>query len=190
MKNVLAIYGSHRRRQNSDILLDTLLEGIKDQDVSLKKLYLPQLNIAPCRACNHCFKDAKCILQDDMQSIYHDFETADIVVTATPIYFNTVSSHLKILIDRCQSIWSGKYILGKSPISRKKRLGHIICTAGSNMAPEDFDCPIKVLDMFYKCINVDLARKTLISETDKLHVKDRPELLESLLALGQNILKP
>lgn len=189
MKNILAIYGSHRRGQNSDTLLDILLKGMEAEATSVKKLYVAALKIKPCLACDHCYKDAKCIIKDDMQSIYEDFERADIVITATPIYFNTVSSGLKTLIDRCQSIWSGKYILGKSPISRKKRLGHVICTAGSTMADEDFDCTIKVLDMFYKCINAELTGKTLVADTDKLHVKDNKDLLDAMLDKGRDILE-
>lgn len=186
MKNVLAIYGSHRRGQNSDILLDSLLKGM-GEDVSIKKLYVTALQVKPCLACNHCYKDAKCVIKDDMQDIYNDFEKADIVITATPIYFNTVSSYLKILIDRCQSIWSGKYILGKSPISRKKRIGHVICTAGSPMTDADFECTMKVLDMFYKCINAEIIGKTLVADTDKLHVEERQEALSNIMKIGQDM---
>ena len=106
MKNILAIYGSHRRGQNSDPLLDTLLKGMEAEATSVKKLYVAALKIKPCLACDHCYKDAKCIIKDDMQSIYEDFERADIVITATPIYFNTVSSGLKTLIGPANIYWA------------------------------------------------------------------------------------
>lgn len=184
MKKILAIYGSHRRGQNSDIALDALLEGIKG-DVTVKRLFLAKLNISPCRSCNSCFKDAKCIIQDVMQSLYEDFDEADMVITSTPIYFDNISSHLKIMIDRCQCLWAGKYVLKKSPISQKPRLGHILCVSGSDMGDKYFDCALRSVNAFYSCIYTKTLGKTLISDTDGVHVKDRQETLDGLNVLGQ-----
>lgn len=185
MKKVLAIYGSHRRRENSDMALDAILEGMEGQEISIKKLFIPRLKINPCRACNMCFRDGKCIIKDDMQWVYDDFQEADMIITATPIYFNTLSSYLKIFIDRCQCLWAGKYLLKKGPVDKKPRLGHMLCTAGSKMKLKDYDCAVSVIHSFYNCLYVDLKGKTLIANTDEVHIKDRSETLEELHSLGQ-----
>lgn len=189
MIKILALYGSHRRGQNSDMLLDLMLKGMEREDVEIKRIYISGLNIKPCLACNHCYKDGKCIIKDDMRSIYQEFEESDIVITATPIYFNTVSSHLKILIDRCQSIWSGKYILGYSQISRKKRLGYVICVGGAPEPNEGLECVMKVLSMFYKCINVEIIGKKFAADTDKTSVIDRMHLCSNISIEGEKLLK-
>ena len=189
MIKILAIYGSHRRGHNSDMLLDLMLKGMEREDVEIKRIYISGLNIKPCLACSHCYKDGKCIIKDDMKSIYQDFEEADIVITATPIYFNTVSSHIKILIDRCQSIWAGKYILRQSPISRKKRLGYVICVGGAPEPNEGLECVMKVLSMFYKCINVEMVGNKFAADTDKIAVVDRIDLCSDISIEGEKLLK-
>ena len=189
MIKILAIYGRHRRGHNSDMLLDLMLKGMEREDIEIKRIYLSGLNIKPCLACSHCYKDGKCIIKDDMTSIYQDFEEADIVITATPIYFNTVSSHIKILIDRCQSIWAGKYILRQSPISRKKRLGYVICVGGAPEPNEGLECVMKVLSMFYKCINVEMVGNKFAADTDKIAVVDRIDLCSDISIEGEKLLK-
>lgn len=189
MIKILAIYGSHRRGHNSDMLLDLMLKGMEREDIEIKRIYISGLNIKPCLACSHCYKDGKCIIKDDMKSIYQDFEEADIVITATPIYFNTVSSHIKILIDRCQSIWAGKYILRQSPISRKKRLGYVICVGGAPEPNEGLECVMKVLSMFYKCINVEMVGNKFAADTDKIAVVDRIDLCSDISIEGEKLLK-
>lgn len=189
MIKILAIYGSHRRGHNSDMLLDLMLKGMERENVDIKRIYISGLNIKPCLACSHCYKDGKCIIKDDMTSIYQDFEEADIVITATPIYFNTVSSHIKILIDRCQSIWAGKYILRQSPISRKKRLGYVICVGGAPEPNEGLGCVMKVLGMFYKCINVEMVGNKFAADTDKIAVVDRIDLFSNISIEGEKLLK-
>lgn len=189
MIKILALYGSHRRGQNSDILLDFMLKGMERENVEIKRIYISGLNIKPCLACNHCYRDGICIIKDDVKNIYQDFEEADIVITATPIYFNSVSSYLKILIDRCQSIWAGKYILGHSPISKKKRLGYVICVGGAPEPNEGLDCTMKVLDMFYKCINVEMIGKKFAADTDKTAVIDRVDLCSNVSIEGERLLK-
>jgi len=185
MKKVLAIYGSHRRHGNTDTALDALLEGMNGQEISIKKLFIPQLKISPCRACNLCFRDGKCVVKDDMQWVYEDLWEADMIIIATPIYFNNISSHLKIFIDRCQCLWAAKYLLKKGPAVKKPRLGHIICTSGSRMKPEEYDCAVKVIHSFYNCLYVDLKGKTLIADTDGVQVKDRSDTMEELRSLGK-----
>jgi protein-tyrosine-phosphatase len=41
--------------------------------------------------------------------IYGLLREADLVVAATPVFFYGISAQLKVLIDRCQTLWSRKY---------------------------------------------------------------------------------
>ncbi|HYE81815.1 MAG TPA: flavodoxin family protein [Clostridia bacterium] len=173
MINVLAIYGSHRRGQNSDILLDKVLEGIGKDDVSVRKIYASEPDIKSCTACEGCYKLGKCVIKDDMQEVYQTIDKADIIIASSPVYFYTVTSHMKKLIDRCQAVWASKYKSDSDLISRKQRVGYIVCTAGE---PEDksyFGCTVKVFELFYKCINTELIGSLLVSDVDAEHVKDR-----------------
>jgi putative NADPH-quinone reductase len=124
-----------------------------------------------------------------MQNVYQSIDKADIVISSSPVYFYTVTSDMKKLIDRCQAVWASKYKTGSSLISKKHRLGYIICTAGE---PEDrsyFDCTVKVLELFYKCINTELIGSLLVSDVDTLHVKDRSDLQLQAFETGRRLKK-
>ncbi len=187
MINVLAIYGSHRRGQNSDMLVDKILDGIGRDNVSVKKIYASAPDIKSCTACEGCYKMGQCVLKDDMQQVYQDIDKADIVIASSPVYFYTVSSDMKRLIDRCQAVWASKYKTGSTLISKKNRIGYIVCTAGEPEEKSYFDCTLKVFDIFYKCINTELIGSLLVADVDNQHVKNRKYVQVRALEAGRQL---
>jgi len=135
---VLGIYGSGRKGGNSDKLLDHALEGAESAGAVVSKVYARDLKVSGCRACGGCEKTGKCVIKDDMNSVYPQFEEADIVLLASPVYFYGVSGQVKLLIDRAQAMWS-KRMIEKTPEGRKtfdKGVGYLIAvgaTKGQNL---------------------------------------------------------
>ncbi len=190
MIRIAAVYGSPRRNQNSDLLMSKVLEGIGSDNTIVTKIYASSPDIQHCNSCSRCFKEAQCIIKDDMQDIYTTFDKADIVITATPVYFNTVTSHLKKLIDRCQAVWASRYVLTESRIiERRPRLGFVICTAGPQQEEEYFDCTIKTLDIFHKCLNARITGKLVLSNVDNVHAKDNEAALKEAVREGKKLRK-
>jgi multimeric flavodoxin WrbA len=189
MIRILAIYGSPRRNQNSDILLDKVLEGIGKVDTQVVKIYASSPDINHCTACSRCYKEGVCIIKDEMQQIYKEMDRADIVITSTPVHFHTVTSHLKKLIDRCQAVWASKFINKNTIIEKRPRLGYVICTGGPAEENTYFDCTIKVLDLFHKCINAKIAGQMTVANVDKEHVKDREAVLKEAIREGKKLKK-
>lgn len=184
----LAIMGSPRSKKNTDLLLDTVIEGLHTKGVEVEKIELYKLSMKPCIACDYCAKAGLCVMKDDIAEIYHKFDQADIVVIGSPLYFNSVSSITKIMIDRCQAFWSSKYILQQSLIDRnKKRNGLFICTAGSKMDEKGFIGATVVMDLFFRAINTNYKYNLLVDHTDDQFVGNRKQLLEEAFALGQNL---
>ena len=62
------------------------------------------LHVGPCVACGPDATSGYCIFHDDMDAVYALLERAHAVVVGSPIYFDTVSGPLKLLIDRCNCI--------------------------------------------------------------------------------------
>jgi multimeric flavodoxin WrbA len=189
MINVLAIYGSHRRGQNSDILVDKVIEGIGKENVNIEKIYASAPGIKNCTACESCFKLGRCVIKDEMQDVYQAIDRADIILSSSPVYFYSVSSHMKKLIDRCQAVWASKYKTGGSLISKKRRVGYIICTAGEPEDKSRFECAVTVFELFYKCINTELIGSLLVSNVDDLHVRDREDIRQKALEAGRQLYK-
>lgn len=185
MIKVLAIMGSPRRGKNNDTLLDCILKGLSAPDVSIEKHYADELNVNPCKACAGCERKIGCVLEDDMQVLYEKFNTADIIILASPLYFNSISAQLKAVIDRCQAIWSSKYILNQSIINKsKKRIGYFICTAGAPENADLFNAAIPVIDMFFKSVNAEYLGNLLIADVDKHPAYQSKELLERAYHIG------
>ena len=189
MIKVLAIYGSPKETGNGALLVDKVLEGLGTQEIEVSSVYTATADIMHCTACGGCYTDGHCTIEDEMQRVYSAIDEADIVITATPVYFYNVTSTLKKLIDRCQAIWASKYIVKKSIISRKKRIGCVICTAGEPQDKADFNGTIMTLDIFYKCINTKLLGIYTIGNLDNSKAEDRPEELSRAYEMGKKLLE-
>ena len=189
MKKVISIMGSPRKNKNTDILLDNFTRGVKENGYTAEKVYLIEKKISPCIACGHCQKTGECILRDDMDEIYNLFDSGDIFVLASPLYFNSVSSFTKIVIDRCQKYFSLKFSLKEKYKNRENRKGIFISVGGAPYSHNHFNSCINVVDLFFKSIDVKYLGNYFVSGTDKLPVWNRDEVLKEIYNIGKSINK-
>ncbi|WDV44269.1 flavodoxin family protein [Clostridiaceae bacterium M8S5] len=188
MKKALAIVASPRRNENTQKIVSSVVDGLLEKDILVKKINLKDLNISACTACGYCEHQGECIIKDDMTEIYKDFDEADIVVFGSPVYFNTVSSYAKAMIDRCQMFWSSKYKLRKPSIDvKKKRLGVFIAVGGAPYYKEQFDSCISVTKLFFKAINTSYSHEILVSDTDKKQIESREDILKRAYFIGKEL---
>ncbi|MDM8516189.1 NAD(P)H-dependent oxidoreductase [Desulfobacterales bacterium HSG16] len=137
---VLGLQGSPRKGGNTSNLLTTFLKEAEKTGAQTRVIEVAQKNITPCRGCGYCEKKGFCIIDDDDMSaeIYPLLRKADIIVAATPIFFYGVTGQLKILIDRCQAMWSRKYIFKLSDPRAKQKCG-LILSLGATKGKQLFD---------------------------------------------------
>jgi len=121
LMRVLGI-GSSPRKGNTDYLLGLTLSEFERLGYEVEMALLRNLNIQICDGCLTCEKTGKCHISDDMSEMYKKLEEANIIVFATPCYFENVSSLLKIFIDRtCPCYyWPNKF----------RRKGLVLLVAG------------------------------------------------------------
>lgn len=50
-----------------------------------------------------------------MRPLYEAIETTNLIILISPLYFFSVSSRMKIFIDRCQALWAKRFVL-KEPV--------------------------------------------------------------------------
>lgn len=99
-KKVLILSGSPRKHGNSDILCDEFKKGAIEGGNEVDKIFLRDKNINYCTGCYACSKTGKCVQKDDMAEILQKMIDADVIVMSTPVYFYTMDSQMKTLIDR------------------------------------------------------------------------------------------
>lgn len=192
--SVVAVYGSPRRGGNTDVLLDTFLNGLEEcrifkkgssMKLTVKKLFVSELDISPCRECRHCSTDGDCIVDDDMQKIYPEIMDCDLLLIASPIFFTTVSGYLKAFIDRFQRFWAMKYELDKNIITKEDKKGILFSCAGSK--PENiFDCTKKVTRALFDVLYVEYYADFLYNNIDfKGDILKKPQYLEEIYKFGK-----
>jgi multimeric flavodoxin WrbA len=187
MKKVLALMGSPRKKKNTDIMIDSILKGIDARGYEINKIHIVNKNISPCTGCNYCGSKGECVIKDDMVEIYNHFDNSDIVILAAPLYFNTVNSLTKSVIDRCQKYWSMKYQLGQNYKRNVERIGVFLAVGGADYSHQQFSATIPTINLFFKSINVEYKGNYFVSETDRLPLWEREDVLRELYEIGYNI---
>lgn len=101
---ICIINGSHRKNGNCSIFSQkakTILE--KKYDVNVYNLN--ELNILPCNGCLICEEGNNCPINDDYsKTICPAIKSCDLIIFATPTYFNMPSSLLVNLLDRTNNL--------------------------------------------------------------------------------------
>ncbi len=135
---VLGLQGSPRKKGNTSFLLSTFLKEAENLGAKTDVVEVSKKNILPCKGCGYCEKEGFCVIEDDdmQDDIFPLLRQADVIVAATPIFFYSATGQLKILIDRCQTLWSRKYKLNLNDPGSKTRQGFLLAlgaTSGKNL---------------------------------------------------------
>lgn len=115
---ILALVGSPRRKGNTDLMTDALLQGAEEHGAEVQKIFLEDYNINPIRDCRECRSKGGgcCSVEDDAFDLIEKMFTSDIIVFATPLYWYTFSAQMKAFLDR----WSCDLDKVKKNVTRKK----------------------------------------------------------------------
>jgi multimeric flavodoxin WrbA len=187
---VTGIVGSPRINKNSDTLVQKVLEGCQYQGALIEKIYLKHLEISPCQA--HKPQDGKgCVIRDGMDIIYQVFEASDGLVLGSPVYYNSVSAQMKLMIDRsyclaaAETIGPGKRKYVTKVAKRKK--GIIVSVGGSGVNP---DCVLPIFDIWSSEVNLDIIDSLCVSEGQLgiLPMKSKA-ILERAFQHGENLVR-
>jgi multimeric flavodoxin WrbA len=101
---VCGIIGSPRKNGNVDLLVSEVLRGARSKGARTRKIYLNDLRIKPCQSCDTDPYPRHCIYEDDMDKIYTELKSCDLLIVGSPIYFDTVTAQTKLMIDRCNCL--------------------------------------------------------------------------------------
>ncbi len=97
---VLGISASPRKKGNSDLLLEKILDGIKSEKVDSKKFFLRELKFQSCIGCEKCRENNTCALKDDFTLLYPKIINSKALVIVSPTYNYNVTALMKAFLDR------------------------------------------------------------------------------------------
>ena len=120
-KKIIILNGAARKNGNTAQLVDAFTDGAESAGNQIINFYLDGMEIHSCKGCLKAGRDSQspCSQKDDMDQIYAEFEDADVVVFASPLYFWTITGTLKNVADR---LYAELECLGYSKFPKKSVL--------------------------------------------------------------------
>ena len=103
---ILILNGSPHLDGAASDMVNAFAEGAREAGHEVVSMNVAHKNIKGCMACEYCRNREKgvCVQKDDMQAIYPEILSADMVVFASPIYYFTLSAQLQAVIHRTYAI--------------------------------------------------------------------------------------
>lgn len=142
-KKVLILSGSPRKGGNSDLLCDAFMKGAQESGNQVEKVFIRSKKIAPCNACYFCKQSGgQCAIKDDMAEILDKIQAVDVIVMASPVYFYSIDSQMKAVIDRSVARWTN--------IPNKEF--YYIMTAAEDSS-DVMDCTLECFRGFARCLD-------------------------------------
>lgn len=121
---ILGLSCSPRKQGNTVTLLEEALKGAQQEGAEVELYSVSGKKIEPCDGCWTCTKTGECHIKDDMQELYNKMVAADGIIFGTPIYFHSMASQTKTIIDRTIA-------LGSPERSLANKVGGVIVVCGS-----------------------------------------------------------
>lgn len=178
---VLIINGSPRKSKNCSKIIENITNKLDENQLNYEVLNIYKMNIDYCIACGYCEKTGKCIIKDDMTPLYEEFDKSIGTIVVSPMYFQSISTKVKTLVDRTQAFFSSKYVLKRPSIDTKKeRRGMFIAIGGQPKYENQFLGGQLVMDLFFKCINTKLISNVYMSNSDEVPYSENIEFQKEL----------
>ncbi len=191
MSEIVAVYGSPRRKGNTSTLLKRAVDGAREAGAQVDEIVLRDCKMSPCLEIYGCKKDGECAIKDDFQAVRDRILAGKGLMIASPIFFYTVSAHVKILMDRCQSLWVKKYWIDKVAYGmwEPARKGLVI-SAGATRGKKLFDGMLLTMKYFFDTLDMELWDSLLCRELDfEGDVDKHPEYLEHAYQRGHEFVR-
>ena len=136
---ILGVVGSKRRRGNTSILVETLLEAAETQGAHTEQIFLDDYDFADCNGCEGCQKDFQCVVDDGMQAIYPKILEADGLVIGSPTYFYNITALMKAFLDRlyCYEIFDPEDRSVWIPFNETGKIKYAVALAVCEQATEE-----------------------------------------------------
>ena len=97
---VLMINGSPRTSGNTSMALEEMRKVFESEGIETKIVQVGNKDIRGCLACGRCKELGKCVFNDVVNELAIDFEKADGLVVASPVYYASANATLIAALDR------------------------------------------------------------------------------------------
>jgi multimeric flavodoxin WrbA len=163
--DVVVMQGSPRGDGNCSILAGWAVETAHDLGKTIRVIYPHDMSIHCCIGCYQCYNTGSCVFDDDMDEIIDAIRGTSLFIVCSPVYTNTVTGGLKLVIDRCQAYHAERAISG----GKQGQKGLLFSVAGRK-GDVNFTCITRVVSAFLRNLDIEPLGEVLIDHVDA--VKD------------------
>jgi multimeric flavodoxin WrbA len=119
-----------------------------------------------------------------MQELYDRINAAHTIALASPVYFYNVTAQCKTMIDRCQALWSRKYVFKQKPAKKNGFFVSVGATRGKKM----FECAALTVRYFFDAINATYSGHLLFKAIEeKGAIRSHPTALKEAYTAGLDL---
>ncbi len=97
---VLIINGSPRKNGNTSLAVSEIVKTLEAEGVEAEVCQIGSRDIRGCIACGKCGELGKCVFNDDVNELAAEFEAADGLIVASPVYYASANATLIACLDR------------------------------------------------------------------------------------------
>lgn len=119
---LLALLGYPRTDGHTARMTNLFLQGAESAGARVRRVDLPRTGIRSCLGCYRCWTrtPGKCVQDDAMAELLDAFLDADLVLIASPVYAFSVTSYVKIFMERTLPLLSPGAEIGPDGIERNR----------------------------------------------------------------------
>jgi multimeric flavodoxin WrbA len=127
---IIGICGSPRKMATEHVLTRAL-QMLEERGFQTQLFTVRGRSISPCRHCDYCLKNGRCVIKDDMYQLYPLLREAQGLVTATPVYNGGISAQIKAVMDRTRAT------MAADPRALLRKPGMAIAVGGDRMGGQE-----------------------------------------------------
>lgn len=182
---VLALLASPRKEGNTDIMAQSFLAGAEAAGATASKLYLDDYVVRPIGdvADDSRHRDDP-RSDDDFPSLLERFLDADLIVWATPVYWQGPAAQMKCFLDRLSSYFNHDEYKG-----RFADKGHVVLCAHGRREPQHGDWVVEPMKLTVEVLHGRYLGDVCASVYEKGQVRRMPDVLSSCRALGMKVVR-
>ena len=142
---VLILNGSPRKDGNTTVAVKKMEKVFVENGVECETIQIGSKAIRGCIACNYCYKNGKCSINDDIvNELAPKFEKADGLVVASPVYYASANATLIACLDR---------LFYSTPFDKTMKVGASVVCARRGGCSATFD----ELNKYFTISNMPIA---------------------------------
>lgn len=173
----LLINGSPRKDGCTNRALEEVEKTLKGEGIDTELLWIGNKPVPGCTACGYCFKNHRCVFDDEVNRITERLDEFDAIVVGSPVYYGGPSGQIQCFLDRL-------FYVNGSRMDMKVGAAVVSCRRGGASAAFDR------LNKYFLMSNMPVAPSQYWNQVHgrkKDDVERDEEGLQTMRTLGKNI---